>query len=343
MKRLAAVVLLLVASAACTPVRPATPLAALVVVGSELNSVKQTVLGFASGVESVGGVRHREFGPAIADTSQQLRQFQSQPEPAPDSFAVFTYSPELFAEPLAALAEEGIPVAMVQCPPAPGSNVPLLIGNDNRLFGEILARQVARSVPAGATGTIIIGNPAPGVPIYDDRVAGLRQTFNVLFPKVRVLGPFDTKLDRAINREAWEVLTAANPDALAFVGTGDMDSVSIASVRAARHARWAAGGAGLAVPALHAVARGDLVLVSGESFLQGAVVGRLQARHLRYGTDAPTGWVQISPLPITTANVTAILARQKDPAATAAWFRRQADAIALHPARYTKPLSDAGL
>ncbi|TQS46813.1 substrate-binding domain-containing protein [Cryptosporangium phraense] len=341
--RVLLVVALLVAVAGCTREPTTTPLAALVVVGAELNSVTQLVRGFATGVDRVGGVRHREFGPQIADTAQQLRQFQTQRTPRPDSYAIFTYSPELFADPLAELADDGTPAAMLQCAPAPGSDVPLLVGNDNRLLGGLLARQVARRVPTGATGTIVIGNPAPGVQSYDARITGLREAFGVLFPGVRVLGPFDTKLDPKINQEAWNVLVAANPDALAFVGVGDMDSVSIVAARAAHHAHWAAGGVGLAAGALQAVVRDDLALVSGETFLQGAVLGRLQARYLRYGESLPTGWVQIPPLAITRMNVAGIVARQRDAATTAAWFRAQADQIADHPARYLKPLADATL
>ncbi|GAA0233851.1 sugar ABC transporter substrate-binding protein [Cryptosporangium japonicum] len=338
-----ALLLTLVAVTSCAGRPAGTPVAALVVVGTELTTVQQMIRGFAIGVKQIGGVQHREFGPRIADTAQQLRALRADRSPAPDSYTVFTFNPELLAEPLADLGRGGVPVVALQCPPAQSSEVPLLVGNDNRAVGELLARQLARRLPAGVTGTLILGNPAPGVQTYDERAIGFRETFTRLFPRVRVIGPFDTKLEPEINHEAWDVLVRANPRAIAFVGVGDVDAGNIVRARIRYRGQWAAAGIGLGTDGLHAAAAGDLVLVSGETFLQGLIAGRLQAAHLRYGSDLPEGWVQVPALVVTPENAPEIIARQRSSEASAAWFAEHDRELLDHPTRHLRPLSEAAV
>ncbi|MFG1921896.1 sugar ABC transporter substrate-binding protein [Cryptosporangium sp. NPDC048952] len=338
-----ALLLTLVAVTSCSGRSGGTPLAALVVVGTELTTVQQMIRGFATGVRQVGGVRHREFGPRIADTAEQLRELQAIRKPAPDSYTVFTFNPELFAEPLAELSRTGVPIVALQCPPAPSSEVPLLVGNDNRALGSALAKQLARQLPPDVAGTVILGNPAPGVQTYDERAIGFRETLTRQFPRIRVIGPFDTKLEPELNHEAWDVLVRANPRAVAFVGVGDVDSGNIAAVRTLHRGRWAAAGIGLAIEGLRAAEAGDLVLVSGETFLQGLVAGRVQAEHLRYGTNLPSGWVQVPALVITRDNAPEILARQRSSDTAAAWFAEHHADLLDHPERFLRPLTEAAV
>lgn len=339
-----AVVLTVTAVTSCGGREPGVPpLAALAVVGSELVTVQSMIRGFAAGVEQIGGVRHLEFGPKVADTAEQLRELRAKRSPSPDGYAVFTFNPELFADPLAELSRTGVPVVALQCPPAPSSEVPLLVGNDNRALGELVAREVARRLRPGAAGTLVLGNPAPGVQTYDERAIGFRATLARLFPRIRVLGPFDTKLDPETNREAWNVLVRANPRALGFVGIGDVDSGHLAAARERYRGQWAAAGIGLGADGLHAAANGELVLVSGETFLQGLITGRLLAQHLRYGTDMLTGWVQVPPLVITRDNAPEILARQQSAATSAAWYAAHRADLIDDPSRFLRPLTEAAV
>jgi ribose transport system substrate-binding protein len=170
----------------------------------------------------------------------------------------------------------------------------------------------------------------------------MRDELREQFPGVRVLGPFDTKLDPSANREAWQVLVAANPDAIAFLGTGEADGRNLAALRVERHATWVAGSFGVDMSLLLAVRTGDLSLVSPELFLQGAVAGRLQAMHTRVGATLPRGWLVVPGLVIDRGNVDAVINRQTWLFAKREWFADQLDELATNPTDYLSPLTEAG-
>src|SRR5438874_584027 len=138
-----------------TPEKPHT--VAFVAANSRLDFAVEMMDGFRYGVGLVGGVAHLEVGPPTVDGPRQLQLFQSAPKSRADGISVFTLSPELFAAPMAAAARAGIPVVAVDNPPPPGSHVPLFIGNDNYQLGQMLADQAIGRLPAGATGTVVIG------------------------------------------------------------------------------------------------------------------------------------------------------------------------------------------
>ena len=104
---------------------------------------------------------------------------------------------------------------------------------------------------------------------------------------VSVVGSFDSKQDPLVNRSTWQTLVEANPDALAFLGTGDADAYNLADIRKATKGKWLAGVNDLDARSLAAVKRGDLLLVSPEHFIKGAVAGRIQARTRRTARFCP--------------------------------------------------------
>jgi ribose transport system substrate-binding protein len=157
-----------------------------------------------------------------------------------------------------------------------------------------------------------------------------------------VVGPFDTKREVASNLAAWKLLVKANPDALAFLGTGDADSWHLAEIRRSTHGKWLAGGFDLDPRSLQAVKDGDLLLVSPEHFLKGAIAGRLQAEHARTGKALPKGWIYTPGLAVTPANVDKIIARQASPEAKRAWFAPLVQQILDHRSAYLRPIGDAG-
>src|SRR5262249_16780404 len=148
---------------------------------------------------------------------------------------------ELFAVPLAAAAKQGIPLIAVDNPPPPDSDVNLFVGNDNFQLGQMLADQVIAKLPTGASGTVVLGTTAPGVPVLDRGIGGIRAEFQRQLPKVTVIGPFDTKNETAANYAAWDILIKTNPNALAFLGSGDADGWNLAAIRRATHGKWLAG------------------------------------------------------------------------------------------------------
>jgi ribose transport system substrate-binding protein len=235
-----------------------------------------------------------------------------------------------------------VPLIAVDNPAPPASGVQLFVGNDNYELGKLLADQVIGRLPAGAKGTVVIGTTAPGVPVLDRRADGMRDRLHQRLPAVTVVGPFDTKQEVASNLAAWKLLVRANPHALAFLGTGDADGWHLAEIRGSTHAKWLAGGFDLDPRSLQAVKDGDLLLVSPEHYLKGAIAGQLQAEHASTGKALPKGWIYTPGLAVTPANIDEIIARQASPASKQAWFMPKVKQILDHESAYLRPLSAAG-
>jgi ribose transport system substrate-binding protein len=154
---------------------------------------------------------------------------------------------------------------------------------------------------------------------------------------VTIKGPFETKLEVEANNASWGALIKATPDALAFVGTGDADAVSLGSWRQQTKGRWLAGGFDLEPTALLAAKRGDLLLVSPEHYLKGAVAGRLLAQRAKNGTPLPKGWLETPGLGITQANVDEIITRQSSPEVKSQWFEAQLQRLLTSPELHPMP------
>jgi ribose transport system substrate-binding protein len=317
------------------------PQVAFVIPNSQLNFASEMAEGFRAGVRQVGGVDQVVVGPPIVDGSKEVEMFNAQRRTAKDGIAFVSLAPDLFAEPLAAAAKEGIRLIAVDNEPPPASNVKLFVGNDNYQLGQMLADEVAAKLPAGATGTIVLGNNLPGVPVLDRRIKGMRDELTRKLPGARVLGPFDTKQEVAANLAAWQTLVRSNPHALAFLGTGDADGWNLASIRAETHGTWVAGAFDLDPKALTAVKQDALVLISPEHYVKGAIAGRLQATHAKNGKALPEGWIYTPGLAVNRSNVDAIIARQASESAKEQWFTPIVNKI-LNDQSYLRPLNQAG-
>jgi ribose transport system substrate-binding protein len=312
---------------------------AFVAANSQLDFAVEMIDGFRYGAGLVDGVAHVEVGPPTVDGPRELQLFQNAPKSPTDGITVFTLSPELFAPPMAAAARAGIPVVAVDNPPAPGSHVGLFIGNDNYQLGQMLADQLINRLPPKATGTVVIGTTTPGVAVLDLRAKGMRDELNKRQPHVTVMGPFDTKQDTLANFASWQLLVQTNPHALAFLGTGDADGWNLAAIRRQTHGTWLAGAYDLDPRSLQAVKEGNLLLVSPEHFVKGAVAGQLQADHAKNGTALPTGWIFTPGLDVTPANVDQIIARQASTSTREAWFASPVNQILHHLNDYLRPLN----
>jgi ribose transport system substrate-binding protein len=319
---LAAAAVLLPAAAACggggPAPEPAAPSVAFVMDSGRLSFSQEMQAGFRAGVDWVGGVRVEVEGPGVVDGPKQVAAFRRARSTSPSGISVFTLTPDVFIDPLAEATRAGLPVIAIDNPLPEEAGVDLFVGNDNTELGRTLADAVIDRLPAGATGTVVIGTNAPGVPVLDDRVTGIRERFAARLPRARLLGPFDSKQEVSANKAAWRTLVRANPDALAFLGASDADGWNLAAIRQETHGRWRAGAFDLDPRALAAVKSGDLLLVSPEHFLKGAIAGAVQARRAKDGSELPKGWLYIPGLLVTPANVDAVAARQHTSAARAA-------------------------
>jgi ribose transport system substrate-binding protein len=338
-------VLALAGSAGCTEEKDRRdgPLTVgFVVANKQLNFSQEMSLGFMSGVNAVGGVSPKVDGPNIVDGPRQLTLFRDMVTVAPDGVSVFTLTPDLFVGPIADAIDSGVPVIAVDSPVLPSAGVDLFIGNDSYALGRMLARKVIEALPSDTdTGKIVLGTSAPGVTVLDRRAKGIRDEIKEKLPQVTLVGPFDTKQEVEANLEAWTSLVKANSSALAFVGTGDADGWNLASIRRKENAGWVAGAFDLDPKSLVAVKAGDLLLVSPENFIKGAVAGRLQAEHAKTGKALPQGWLQVPGLVVDQSNVALVEARQATITTRAQAFAGQIEAVLSDPANL-RPMSEVG-
>lgn len=319
-----------------------TPTIAYVVPDTASNFSVELGLGYQAGAARVSGVRASVSGPEVVDGPRQVQRFQALADDRIDGISVTTLSPELFARPMAAAAKTGVPLIAVGVQAAPASGVPLLVSNDNYELGRMLADEIIRRLPATATGTVVLGTIAPGVPTMDFRTQGMRDTFAEKLPQITVTGPYDTAQDVPANRAAWARLAAANPDALAFLGNGDPDAFNLASVRTELRGRWLAGAFDLDAQSLTAVRDGHLTaVVSPEHYLKAAVAGWIQAEHAISGDPLPEGWAYIPGLPVSADNVESIIIRQASAEARAAQLGARIEEIRSGVPAKLRPITDA--
>ena len=311
---------------------------AFVIANTNLNPAQEMADGFKTGVATVPGVTSEVVGPDVIDGNKEASMFRDLTGTAKSGISFFTLAPELFASPLSDAAQKGIPLIAVDNPPPVASPVTLFVGNDNVELGRMLADQAIAHLPADATGTVVLGTSAPGVPVLDQRATGMKKELNAKLPKVTVVGPFDVKRDVNANLNSWRLLVRANPKALAFLGTGAADAWNLATVHRQTHGTWLGGAYDLDPRSLAGVKSGDLLLISPEHFLKGAIAGQLQASHAKTGAPLPKGWIYTPGMAITPANVDAVIARQKSQAAKQAWFAPKLNAILTHLSDYVRPM-----
>jgi ribose transport system substrate-binding protein len=314
------------------------PTVAVVLSSSKLSVGRELGAGFRIGAETAGADAV-VTGPPLADPPKQAEMFKEMTNTAKGGVAIQASNPELMAGQLAAAAKGGFPVIAVDIRPAATSGLKTFVGNDNHLLGVMIAEELARRLPPGSTGSVLVGSTRPGLPVMEQRLKGIRDGFARTLPGVRVAGPFDTQSDAAANLSAWRRLAAAAPGALALVGTGSTDGGSLAAVQAETKGDWLCAGFDLDGKALAGLRAGHLVAIaSPEHYLTGAVAGWLQARHARSRGPLPEGWIQTPSLMITSANVSEIIDRQASEAGKAAWFKPKLDEITGDIPAHTKPL-----
>lgn len=319
------------------------PNVAFVVPNTSLSFAKTMADGFAAGVRQVGGVNFSIVGTPRNDSAGQAKLLDEliSSGRADGGIALFQQATDLFSPLVTKGQERGIPIIAVDNKMDGTNDVGLFIGNDNHLLGEQLADEVIKRLPEDAQGEIVLGTPLPGVPVLDLRAQGIRDQFRKRLPGVDVVGPLDTKQDPLVNRSTWKGIIAANPTALAYVGTADQDAVSLAALRKRHRGPWLAGAFDVDRRVLPSVKAGDLVLMSPEHFVKGALAGHWQAQHAKDGQPLPKGWLYTPGLAVTQANVDEITKRESSETAREAWFKPHVEQILDHQARYLRPMSDA--
>jgi ribose transport system substrate-binding protein len=288
------------------------------------------------------GVELQVSGPPGVDGPAEVKLFQDLGRTAPDGIAVENLAPDLFVRPMADVAGKGIPLVAVDTVPLDGSNVTTYVGNDNAGLGRMLAEEAIRLLGPDAAGTVVVGTTVPGVPVLDQRAEGIKEAFAEKLPNVAVLGPFETKIEPTLNFGIWNGLVKANPDALAFLGTGDQDSYNLAKIKQENNGTYLTAGFDLNAATLRAVKDGtNFATLSPEHFMKGAVAVRMLAEAATEDTPLPEGWIDSGALLVTSENVDEIIARQESEDAKDTWFTPRLDEFFADLDAHTRPLKEA--
>lgn len=280
--------------------------------------------------------------PNANDPQAEVNLFLNATKTATDGIAVETLAPDVFDHPEANAVNQGIPIIAVDTVAPPDTGVKTYIGNDNVAAGVALADAALAKIPADAKGSIVIGNPVLAVPVLAFRAQGIKQEFNAKRPDIQVLGPFQTANDPQGNYNAWNNLVNAHPNALAYLGVGDQDSVSLAKIKTTNNGKYLTGAFDLNDATIQAVKDGvNFALLDPYHFLKGYTAMRLLIEHALNGTAIPEGWWNTGHLLVDQSNIQQIIDRQVSLDAKGTYYKPIIAQEFANPSAYIKPIDQA--
>ena len=294
---------------------------------STINAMQEMAYGAKAAAAEREGVNYSEAAPAGINGPQQVQMFQSAMQTSKDGILFETLTPDLFTRPLEQATSSDIPIVSIDTAPPEGSGVEFFVGNSNEDVGRILAAELVRQLDGGQQGgKVVLGNAIPGLPTIEERLAGMKELLEEERPDLEVVGPLATANEPTENFNAWNNLLKAHPDAVAYLGAGAQDSVSLARLHESTNATWLGGACDLDPAALEGLKNGHLFAISSpEHWLKGYIGLRLLALNAQEGEELPTGWWNPGELLVTADNVDEIIARQQDEASRVAWFKDVAE------------------
>jgi ABC-type sugar transport system substrate-binding protein len=309
---------------------------------STINAMQEMANGAREAAGEREGVDFSEAAPAGINGPQQVQMFQSAMQTSKDGIAFETLTPDLFVRPLEQATGNGIPIVSIDTSPPEGSGVELFVGNSNEDVGRILAEELVRQLDGGQQGAkVVLGNAIPGLPVIEERLQGMADVLAEERPDLEVVGPLATANEPTENFNAWNNILKAHPDAIAYLGAGAQDSVSLARLNESTGRDFLAGAADLDPAALEGLKNGNLFAISSpEHWLKGYIALRLLALNAQEGEELPTGWWNPGQLLVTQENVDEIIARQQSEEARAAWFEDVAEEQFENMDDYITPLEN---
>ncbi|MDP5183643.1 sugar ABC transporter substrate-binding protein [Blastococcus sp. BMG 814] len=307
---------------------------------STINAMQEMANGAREAAGEREGVNYSEAAPAGINGPQQVQMFQSAMQTSRDGIAFETLTPDLFTRPLEQATSSGIPIVSIDTRPPEGSGVELFVGNDNEAVGRILGEELVRRLDGGQQGgKVVLGNAIPGLPVIEQRLKGIADAIAEERPDLEIVGPLATANEPTENFNAWNNILKAHPDAIAYLGAGAQDSVSLARLNESTGRDFLAGAADLDPAALEGLKNGHLMAIaSPEHWLKGYIALRLLAMNAQDGEELPTGWWNPGQLLVTQENVDEIIERQQSEESRAAWFEDVAEEQFANMDDYITPL-----
>lgn len=305
-----------------------------------LNFSREMYQGAAEAAQHARNIDLKIVGPSSTDGPAEVRLLRNLATTQTDGIILFNLDPPIFTRPAAQVVDQGVPVVALDTAPMSGSEINFFVGTDNHELGMLLAEATVKKLGANARGTVVLGQTDFGVPVLDDRIAGIKETLAEQAPGLRVIGPFHTFSDPAQNYDAWLAQVHAHPDALAFLGVGDADSYDLAEIRQREKGHYLTAGFDVDPKTLKAIKRGvNFVGIDPQHFLKGYISMAILAQYVRDGRKLPQGWFKTSGAVISRSNVEAVIAREKSPEAAYNWYKPEIDRLMANIDGNLRPMS----
>jgi ribose transport system substrate-binding protein len=315
---------------------------AIIVADSTENAFQEMSNGGVSAAAHIPGVKLSTAAPAAVNPSQEVQMFQAAQQNSKDGIALMTVTPPAFVRPFSQAVQAGVPVVAVDAPGLPGSNVTTFVGNSNTQIGQGVATAMLAKIPSGATGTVVIGNPIPGLPLLQARIDGFISVLKAKRPGLKIAGPFNVGNEPTDNYNHWNSLLQKYPNGVAYFDPGDQGAISLARIQKATGKKLLVGACDVDPAALQGVKNGYVyVLGDPHHFLKGYVAISLLAEHAQQGKALPQGWFNPGFGLVTAANIDQVIAREQNNDTRYAFFKPILDKELANPSAYIKPLSQA--
>jgi ribose transport system substrate-binding protein len=315
---------------------------AIIVADSTENAFQEMTDGGVSAAAHIPGVKISTAAPAAVNPSQEVSMFQSAQQTSKDGIALMTVTPPAFVRPFAQAVQAGVPVVAVDAPGLPGSNVTTFVGNSNTEIGAGVANAMLAKIPSGATGTVVIGNPIPGLPLLQARINGFISVIKAKRPSLKIAGPFNVGNEPTDNYNHWNSLLQKYPNGVAYFDPGDQGAISLARIEKATGKKLLVGACDVDPAALQGVKNGYVyVLGDPHHFLKGYIAITLLAQHAQQGKALPQGWFNPGFGLVTAANINQIIAREQSNDTRYAYYKPILDQELANPSAYIKPLAQA--
>ena len=248
------------------------------------NPFIQQIIDGAEAAAADLNVELQVTGPEGGDANAQLIAVQSLVASGVDGIAT-SVPGESMASGLNEIIDSGVPI--VQFNILSSSVQAMYVGERSVESGRTLGAMVLEQLGGeSATGKVIVGNCFPGVPVLENRAAGVQESLAAA-PGIEILGPFDVKVAANENYAAWEALLAANPEAVALVGLCAPDVTSLGQLQEANPDKeFVSGGYDLTAENLAQIKAGNAFVSLGQNpFMQGYLPVKMLADVIRGDVD----------------------------------------------------------
>jgi ABC-type sugar transport system substrate-binding protein len=304
---------------------------AFVYASTTQNPFQEMAMGAQAAAADDGNVNLQLSAPTGIDGPKQVSLFQAAARTATDGVAYMTVTPDLFVRPLNTATDAGVPVIAVDAGPPPGTKVKTFVANSNTKLGELLGDAFVAQNPK-TDGEVVLGNDIPSLQLLVQRLNGVQNVLKAKLPNAKVVGPLDVKSEPTENFNAWKSVVQAHPDAIAFIGVGGQDGVSLPLIAKQTGRTFLAGSADLPPEAVQAVKDGTIfALSSPEHWMKGYIAVHLLIQSKRTCKAVPEGWWNSGNLLVDKSNIDSIITRQQSAESRRAWFKKEIDKQLANP------------